>query len=449
MLSSGEGRLVLVDLAAAAAQGEGYAPEVLWEDPQRTFMKGLTVIEDVAYFGVSAFGTRQERDDVEKTSDLAAFHLHTRQLLWRVTVQTRGLLNIVSAPQLSERSTSVALPTWDMPVPQAPHGVAPGGRQVSDGQRLVSIREGPRGGNWDQDHGSGGAPRLLNLQDKAAAARLRGHELTPSVMGENALMMLRHVDVSELVAAVRAEARLGLWDPELALRHNAVLTGREDNMARFKPGVQTAHLVFSDQTASTCFHFPWWDHWRPVVMPVISQILGWYGIPESEHEQRIVRLQLARMGPGGAILKHSDKGGWATGLHRIHIPLISNPEARRNGEGLVAPALTPVACCAAQVHFLMQSDPEGNFMEIPVAEGNVFEINNVIPHQARSLHSLCALGLSWSLTRACLAALQVHNSQAQERVHLLLDFAEAPLACSRLQPGQKCVYGRRGGGIQC
>ena len=42
MLSSGQGCLIQVDLAAATVQGEGYTPTVLWEDPTRTFMKGLS-----------------------------------------------------------------------------------------------------------------------------------------------------------------------------------------------------------------------------------------------------------------------------------------------------------------------------------------------------------------------------------------------------------------------
>ena len=35
------------------------------------------------------------------------------------------------------------------------------------------------------------------------------------------------------------------------------------------------------------------------------------------------------------------------------------------------------------MHFLFQADSEGNLVEIPVAPGNVFEINNVVPHQVR------------------------------------------------------------------
>ena len=42
MLSSDEGALIRVDPALAAAQGAAYEPERLWQEPSRTFMKGLT-----------------------------------------------------------------------------------------------------------------------------------------------------------------------------------------------------------------------------------------------------------------------------------------------------------------------------------------------------------------------------------------------------------------------
>ena len=34
----------------------------------------------------------------------------------------------------------------------------------------------------------------------------------------------------------------------------------------------------------------------------------------------------------------------------------------------------------------------------------------------------------------------MHNSNHQERVHLLLDFAEQGMECGQLAPGQKCNY---------
>jgi len=86
MLNSGEGELILVDPVT-----DEY--DVLWTEPSRTFMKGLVVVDDVAYVGVSVFGTRSERADPEKTSDVVAFDLRRREVLWRETIQTHGLLN--------------------------------------------------------------------------------------------------------------------------------------------------------------------------------------------------------------------------------------------------------------------------------------------------------------------------------------------------------------------
>ena len=40
--------------------------EVLWRDQQKTFMKGLSVIDGVAYFGIAEFGDRSQRDDEER-----------------------------------------------------------------------------------------------------------------------------------------------------------------------------------------------------------------------------------------------------------------------------------------------------------------------------------------------------------------------------------------------
>ena len=34
----------------------------------------------------------------------------------------------------------------------------------------------------------------------------------------------------------------------------------------------------------------------------------------------------------------------------------------------------------------------------------------------------------------------MHNSNHQERVHLLLDFAEQGMQCGQLKAGQKCNY---------
>ena len=38
-------------------------------------MKGLSVIDGVAYFGIAEFGDRSQRDDEGKTAEVAAFDL--------------------------------------------------------------------------------------------------------------------------------------------------------------------------------------------------------------------------------------------------------------------------------------------------------------------------------------------------------------------------------------
>ena len=258
-------------------------------------------------------------------SQVAAFDLVARKLLWRRPVHTKGLLNMVAAPQLSEASTGVAQPSWHADAPLGEHYLEPGAVEVSDGTRMVRLLPAMPYQAWDP---STGPPRQIPIDNKRVAAATHANLLPANVLGNNAFVPLRHVDIAPLVRELSARAREGLWDVDRAAASNAVLVGREDNMARYKPGVQTVHFIFSDNAATQCYFFPWWTAWKPHVLPVICEILGWYGIPEGQCEARIVRLQLARMGPGGAILKHSDTGRWASGLHRIHVPLITNPEVR-------------------------------------------------------------------------------------------------------------------------
>jgi hypothetical protein len=343
-------------------------------------------------------------------------------------VETKGLLNVLSAPQLGELSTSVAQQGWEPAAGWAadpavaeqlkPHSLDGGAaktaplvvRATADGGATAGADEVPltKGRLLYEPYNasSGARPRTISLADKAAVSRMNPAELPPELLGPAAFVSLAHVDVAPLVAAVGADSP-ALWDSAAAARDNAVLWGREGNMQRFKPGTQTAHLVFSDQAGQQCFHFPYWARWRPLALPVIQTVLGWYGVPAAEAESRIVRLQLARMGPGGAILKHSDKGGWATGLHRVHVPLVTN----------------------AGVRFLMQGHRDGSYVAVPVAPGDVFEINNAVPHEVR-------------------------NSESEERVHLLLDWAEEGHKCGTLAKGQRCEYGnqlgiRGEGGGEC
>lgn len=47
-------------------------------------------------------------------------------------------------------------------------------------------------------------------------------------------------------------------------------------------------------------------------------------------------------GPGGHILKHVDMGGWAVKLHRVHVPIITNPDVRGSTRNVLSSAALTV-----------------------------------------------------------------------------------------------------------
>jgi len=53
------------------------------------FWKGLAVVDDVAYFGISPRAERSMRADPKLDCELAAFQLLENRLLWRRKVQFR------------------------------------------------------------------------------------------------------------------------------------------------------------------------------------------------------------------------------------------------------------------------------------------------------------------------------------------------------------------------
>lgn len=65
------------------------------------FLKGLAVVNDVAYFGISSVRPRSARHDPALNCDLAAFHLRSNKLLWRKEVRSAILPRMhVSAQSL-------------------------------------------------------------------------------------------------------------------------------------------------------------------------------------------------------------------------------------------------------------------------------------------------------------------------------------------------------------
>ena len=54
---------------------------------EKAFLKGLTVVDDVAYFGIGPPTARASRADPSLTCEIAAFHLLEGRLLWRRKVR--------------------------------------------------------------------------------------------------------------------------------------------------------------------------------------------------------------------------------------------------------------------------------------------------------------------------------------------------------------------------
>jgi hypothetical protein len=50
------------------------------------FLKGLAVVDDIAYFGITTWADRSVRDSPNTHGELAAFDLVMNRLLWRRTV---------------------------------------------------------------------------------------------------------------------------------------------------------------------------------------------------------------------------------------------------------------------------------------------------------------------------------------------------------------------------
>lgn len=221
VLSSEEGKLLQLNRTNVHEP-----PRTLWEEGSQTFIKGMSVICGVAYVGVSSFGPRHERASLTKVSEVAAVRLEDGSTLWRKQVNTSGMLNAISAPHVSEESTYAALGDW---------GYGTGCSRTASGSVLTKSASRP----------------LIPLEQKRQAAEGKWR------MGLQSWNVDFRVDIGQVdVTALREKLHDEdeLWDNQ---ETNALLEGREANARRFKPGVQTIHLVFSDRAAEQTYG-AWW-----------------------------------------------------------------------------------------------------------------------------------------------------------------------------------------------
>lgn len=413
------GVLLVLDSQGAALMAvdpETEERHILWRanaEPKLPFLKGLAVVDDIAYIGVSQQRERSQRNDPSLDSKVVAVHLLHREVMWALELPTHGLLNAIGAPHLAVGSGYHAnfLRVND-------DGRTAG--QIFEEFQAERTMEGSRGAVAAEAVGvPTGALGDSTFQANELKA-VRGADMPWSRMpeavefvggkwasgwpfialakkrtglkGAAGFLPLFHTDVAAFKDEVLGEPD-SIWTAEQQKRENAYLEGRASNMEMVKPGVESIHLIFSDgdlMGTVTAYRFPYYQRYAQYLDPILEDVLG-------SDRTNVIRLQLARMKPGTVINHHQDDGAWVKRGHRIHVPLSVSPGAEFH-------------ICGRE-----QGDSNGQCSQLIYGEGDVFELNN------RRLHYL-------------------KNGSGVPRIHLVIDVLEAPVRLQHLHPGQVCHY---------
>ncbi len=98
----------------------------------------------------------------------------------------------------------------------------------------------------------------------------------------------------------------------------------EDKPNKFARLNDTRHIIFRYVNADNVFdfhEFPLWDEWKDMLLPIMEQAAKSLGY----ENYCFPRAMLAWLPAGGEISRHSD-GNASHYVHKIHVPLITNPE---------------------------------------------------------------------------------------------------------------------------
>jgi Aspartyl/Asparaginyl beta-hydroxylase len=181
------------------------------------------------------------------------------------------------------------------------------------------------------------------------------------------------------------------WDPANASINNVSIC-RPSHDAW---GIGKIILIFCDDFLQSIYTLPWLESFQEAITPILTVL----NIPLN----RIVRMLLASLPPGGTIPIHTDSGEWVQHTHRIHCPILVDDSNKIIFQcGISQQTLSNIHC-----------NP-----------GHVFEINN------QAYHFVC-------------------NASSEHRVHLILDYIDdisLPISIRppiQLQSGEIVVQTRR------
>ena len=420
VLDSGGGALLRLDPPDASStepdEDGNVTPQitVLWRDPKRTFLKGLCVIEGVAYLGLSEFGSRADRASMDKTADLVAVRVADGQELFRKTVQSKGLLNIIAAPQLNAASTYRELSEWSAPSARIASDTTERESTIDIGTKIAyaQLLNGANANIARSFVGfSNDDERLLSAASPFVSA---GH--VPEAL-------LRPIDTI-------LDAHPEFWDEYgPGQEGNAQFVGRSSNIAKFKPGVATIYLMFSDRSANTFYSFPFEKRFHAAVYPILEHLIApalrSSSLANASSTRNLLhhicRMQLSHMSGNATIATHADKGNWAKKSHRLHVPLHTHDGV--HFEVLIAN--TDAADKLGAESALSDSGKKSiEVLRVPTQRGVAFEINNLILHRVSNM-----------------------DPEAPPRIHLIIDWVEQPHPYTVLREGARCTY--NGDFVEC
>jgi len=392
----------------------------------KVFSKGLAVQGGVAYFGVSYARAPNLRATVPETL-LVAVELSTKKELWVRTVKSNGLIN-----QIMTRSNlgDIQLPAEMSSVELTYHGGGDdgnGGTLIDFCEDLVGEDEMElckfdtegrhhcnnakvmkacclcKGGEWSKKPLLAGHldREIMKMKSNDIVTATATFVHTHQCLDENGMtkriplemksksqssmvsdldrdlnFIVKHlcnVNVKPLQDLILELGDEGFTHSAQIEKNNAVVTDRKKLLDKWKPGVQTALLIFSTKDVAEIYHFPWLNEWLPLIQELILQPLG-------IQVNQIVRMQLANMQQGSDIKFHTDKNRWVEIAHRVHVPIVTHPNI----------------FFLAKTHH--QRDAENTILRIKSNAGEVYEFNNAKGHAVRN--------------------------DGDSRVHLIIDWAD-------------------------
>lgn len=147
-------------------------------------------------------------------------------------------------------------------------------------------------------------------------------QMTVNPRKTSSVRHLGAVDIVRLREAVLAIPE-SVWEQENAAKPN-----------RFDALDRTCHIPFrfvrnfDDWRVSDDMRL--WSDWRALLEPALQRATAAYGYKRGAFP----RIMLARMAPGGVIHPHRDGNPSAKWPHKIHLPLLTNPQVTFEVDGV-------------------------------------------------------------------------------------------------------------------